>query len=183
MVYFTRPGRDNTEETFRISKARAEELGIKTILIASTRGDSAARAAEFFNGCKIVAVSHAAGWREPNGQEFTAENRQKLEAKGGIVLTAAHALRGGVAGAIRKKFNMRLEADVIADTLRIFGAGMKVVVEIAMMAADAGLARTDEEVIAIAGTGGGADTAVVLKPVNSLDFFDMKVKEILCKPY
>ena len=50
------------------------------------------------------------------------------------------------------------------------------------MAADAGLVRTDEDIIVIGGTGQGADTAVVLRPVNSEDFFDLKVKEILCKP-
>jgi hypothetical protein len=59
---------------------------------------------------------------------------------------------------------------------------MKVVCEVSTMAADAGLVRTDEDVIVIAGTGRGADTAVVIRPVNSQDFFDMKVKEILCKP-
>jgi len=78
---------------------------------------------------------------------------------------------------------MHLIGDVIANTLRIFGQGMKVVTEIALMAADAGLVRTDEDVIAIAGTGRGADTAVVLKPVNTEDFFDLRVKEILCKPH
>ncbi len=50
------------------------------------------------------------------------------------------------------------------------------------MAADAGLVRTDEDIIAIAGTRSGADTAIVVRPVNSQDFFDLKVKEILCKP-
>jgi len=43
--------------------------------------------------------------------------------------------------------------------------------------------RTDEDVIAIAGSDQGADTAVVLRPVNYGDFFDLKVKEILCKPH
>jgi hypothetical protein len=50
------------------------------------------------------------------------------------------------------------------------------------MAADAALVRTDEDIIAIAGTRSGADTAIVLRPVNSQDFFDLKLKEILCKP-
>ena len=62
------------------------------------------------------------------------------------------------------------------------GQGMKVVIEITVMAADAGLVRTDEDIIAVGGSGRGADTAVVLRPVNSNDFFDLKVKEILCKP-
>ncbi len=50
------------------------------------------------------------------------------------------------------------------------------------MAADAGLIRTDEDVIAIAGTRDGADTAILLQPVNSQNFFELKIKEILCKP-
>jgi hypothetical protein len=70
----------------------------------------------------------------------------------------------------------------MANTLRLFGQGMKVVCEITLMATDAGLVRTDEDIIVIGGTSRGADTAVVLRPVNSEDFFDLKVREILCKP-
>ena len=67
-------------------------------------------------------------------------------------------------------------------TLRIFGEGAKVCCEIAIMAADAGLVRTDEDVICVGGSHREADTAMVLRPVNTHRFFDMKVKEILCKP-
>jgi len=130
----------------------------------------------------VVVVSHFTGMREPNMQELTDENRQKIESKGGIILTTAHAFTG-VGGAMRKKFNMYLLGDIIANTFRVFGQGMKVVCEIALMAADAGLVRTDEDVIVIGGSGRGADTAVVLRPVNSMDFFDLRVKEILCKPH
>jgi hypothetical protein len=59
---------------------------------------------------------------------------------------------------------------------------MKVACEIAAMAADAGLVRTDEEIIAIGGTGRGADTAVVIQPEYTHRFFNLKVKEIICKP-
>jgi hypothetical protein len=59
---------------------------------------------------------------------------------------------------------------------------MKVACEIAAMAADAGLVRTDAEIIAVGGTGRGADTAVVLLPNYSHRFFNMKIKEIICKP-
>ncbi len=85
--------------------------------------------------------------------------------------------------AVRKKFNTAIIGDIVANILRIFGQGMKVVCEIAVIAADGGLVRTDEEIIAIGGTSRGTDTAVVLRPVNSNDFFDLKVKEILCKPH
>jgi len=59
---------------------------------------------------------------------------------------------------------------------------MKVTCEITLMATDAGMVRTDEDAIAMGGTGKGLDTALVLRPANSQDFFDLKVKEILCKP-
>jgi len=181
IVYFDEPGKENTDEVLRLAKRRAKELGIKTILVASTTGDTALKAMEVFKGARIVAVSHFTGMREPNTQDFTEENRQKVLSAGGAVLTATH-LFSGLGRAMRKKFNMYLFEETVANTLRIFGQGMKVVCEIALMATDAGLVRTDEDIIVIGGTGRGADTAVVLRPVNSEDFFDLKVREILCKP-
>ena len=181
IVYFPQPGSQNTDEVLRLAKLRAKELGIKSILVASTTGDTAVKAMEAFKGHRVIVVSHFTGMREPNTQEFTEENREKVISAGGTVLTATHVF-SGLSRAMRKKFNMYLFEEVVANTLRLFGQGMKVVCEIALMAADAGLVRTDEEVIIIAGTSRGADTAVVLRPVNSEDFFDLKVKEILCKP-
>jgi hypothetical protein len=181
-VYFDTPGRDNTAATMRIARRRAEELGIKTILVASTIGDTAVEAVKVFKGLKVIVVTHAAGFKEPNTQEFTQENRRKVESKGALVLTAIHAF-AGIDRAMRKRFNMYLLGDIIASTLRIFGEGMKVACEISLMAADAGLVRTDEDVVAVAGTGSGADTAIVLSPVNTTDFFSLRVKEILCKPH
>ena len=182
IVYFDKPGPENMEEVLRLAKARAEELGIKTIVVATTVGDTAVRATEVFKGMKVVVVTHCTGMREPNFQEVTEENRKKIESNGGVILTATH-LFSGLSGAMRKKFSTYLIGDIVANTLRILGQGMKVVCEISVMAADAGLVRTDEDVIAIAGSGRGADMAVVLSPVNSSDFFDLRVKEILCKPH
>ena len=181
IVYFEKTGAENTEAVLRIAKLRADELGIGTILVASTRGDTAVRATEVFQGKRVVVVSRTSGRIEPNIWEFTEENRLKLASNGTVVLNSIEAF-SGVDRAMRKKFNMYLLADVIAYTLRIFGTGLTIACEISLMAADAGLVRTGEDVIAIAGSHRGADTAIVLKPVNSADFFDLRVKEILCKP-
>jgi hypothetical protein len=137
---------------------------------------------EVLKGLKVVAVAHVNGFREPNAQEFTEENRRIVENGGGTVVIAAHAF-GGLSRSLRNKHNMYVLGEVVADTLRIFGPGMKVACEVVMMAADSGDARTDEDVIAIGGTSRGADTAVVLKPVNTHNFFDLKIREILCKPH
>lgn len=182
IVYFDKPGVDNMEETLRIANNRAQELGIKTIVVASTLGNTGARAVEVFKGMRVVVVTHSAGFHGPNTQELTEENREKIIKNGGIIFTATH-LFSGVGAAMRKRFSTYLLGDIVANTLRLLGQGMKVVVEITVMAADAGLIRTNEDVIAIAGTGRGADYAVVVRPVNSGDFFDLKIKEILCKPH
>lgn len=180
-VYFDKLDNRNTGEVFRIVKQRAEELGIKTILVATTSGDTAVKAMDALQGLRVIAVSHVTGMVEPNTQELTEENRQIAESKGATILTTAHAF-SGVSRAMRSKFKTYTIGDIIANTLYIFGQGMKVACEIALMAADSGLVRTDEDVISIAGTGHGADTALVLSPVNTHNFFDLKVKEILCKP-
>jgi len=181
-VYFENPGEENTDEVLRVARQRAEELGIKTILVASTRGNVAVKAVEALKGFRVIFVSHSTGFREPDSQRFTEENRKIVESKGGIVLTATHAL-AGVSRALRNKLNTVAIGDIIAETLRIFGQGTKVACEISVMAADSGLVRTDEDVITIAGSARGADTALVLTPVTSQNFFDLRVKEILCKPH
>jgi hypothetical protein len=181
IVYFDKPGPENTEEVLRIAKKRAKELGIKTIVVATTVGNTAVRASEVFKGMKVVAVTHSAGFKGPNTQELTGKNRKQILANGGLILTTTHLFRG-VSGAMLNKFNSQEIGVIIANTLRLMGQGMKVVVEISVMAADSGLVDIDEDIIVIAGSGRGADYAVVLKPVYSNDFFDLKIKEILCKP-
>jgi len=180
-VYFPEPGSVNTDKTLEIARKRAEQLGIKTIVVASTSGETGVRAVNLFTGCKVVVVTHAAGFPAPDAQELTPQNRAKIVEKEGIILTATHAF-GGIGRAVRRRLNTYQVDEIIAYTLRVFGQGTKVACEIALMAADAGLIRTDEEVISIGGTGSGADTAVVIGPAHTHDFFELKVKEILCKP-
>jgi hypothetical protein len=187
-TYFEKPGGDeNTARTFELAKQRADELGIKTFVVASTTGATAVKAVDALKGCKVIVVTHAAGYRGPNTQEFTEENRKIVEGKGGAIVTAAHAL-GSIQRALAPAGDGKPPApshaigDVVAMTLRMFSQGTKVACEIAAMAADAGLVRADEEVISIGGTGRGADTALVVKPDYTHRFFGLRVKEIICKP-
>jgi hypothetical protein len=180
-LYFETPGPQNTEKTLKLSAKRAKSLGIKEIVVASTTGDTGIKAAEFFKGYNLIVVTHSTGFRKPDFQELPAEKREEIERKGAKVLTCQHAF-GGVSRAVRKKLGTYELDEIVAYVLRTFGEGMKVAVEITLMAADAGLIRTDRETIAIAGTGKGADTALVVKPANAQTFFDLEIREILCKP-
>jgi len=180
-TYFARPGRGNTDRTLELAYARAKSLGLRTALVATNTGDTAVRASRLLQGIQVIAVTHSTGFSEPNVQELTSENRSLIEAAGGRVLTCQHAL-GGVNRAVRKKFDTYQLDEIIAFTLRLFSQGIKVVAEISLMAADAGLVRTDVPVLAIAGSGGGADTAAVMLPTNAQTFFDLKILEIICRP-
>jgi hypothetical protein len=104
-----------------------------------------------------------------------------LQNLGVRVLTCQHAF-GGVGRGVRNRLGTYQVDEIMAYTLRTFGQGTKVAIEMALMAADAGLVRTDEDVISIGGTESGADTALVIKPANSSRVFEMKVREIICKP-
>ena len=181
ITYFGRPGKENTETALKIANERAGQLGLRQVLVATTGGDTGRRAAELFAVRDLVVVTHSTGLSEPNVQELTEENRAAILAHGARLLTCQHAF-GGVNRAVRRKLNTYELDEIIAYTLRLFGEGMKVACEITLMAADAGLIRTDEPVLAIAGTGRGADTAVVLRAANAQDFFDLRINEILCKP-
>ncbi len=183
VTYFEKAGIQNTDATLQAAKKRAEELGIKTLVVASSTGNTAVKACEVFKGFKVVVISHVTGFRGVNTQEFTDTTRKTVENAGGTVITMTHAF-GGVSKAMKYKFDMIDIGDIIANSLYIFGQGLKVCCEIVLMAADAGAIKSGEDVISIGGTGksGGADTAAVITAVNSQFFFDMNFKELICKP-
>ena len=174
-------GPRNTARTLAIALERAQALGIRTIVVATTTGKTGAAAAEAFAGYDLVVVTHSAGFNEPGTQELTDEFRQEIEEAGATILTTTHAF-GGVGRAVRRRLDTYQVDEIIAFTLRTFGQGMKVAMEITAMAADAGLIPMDQEIVAIGGTGRGVDTAAVMRPAHAQDFFDMRVVEVLCKP-
>ncbi|MBA4418504.1 MAG: hypothetical protein C0392_11450 [Syntrophus sp. (in: bacteria)] len=180
-MYHEKPGIENTEKTIKIVLKYAREHGIRDIIIASTTGYTAehmlnnAPEGEF----NIIVVTHNTGFGEEDIQTFPDQLRKRLIDHGIKVLTGTMVLRS-LGTAIREMTGYS-EQDLIANTLRMFSQGIKVCVEMAAMAADCGLVPFDD-VIAIAGTGKGADTACLIKANSSNRFFKIKVKEILIKP-
>jgi len=184
VCYFTKPGPENTSKTIKLVEKRVKELGIRDIVVASTYGDTGLKIAEVFKELKdvnIVVVTICSGFTE-EGWVMTDERRKELDAKGIKVLKCPHALGDSVGSALTEKFGGKTFEEIVAQTLYRFSQGMKVCVEITLMAADAGMIRVDRDVIAMAGTDRGADTAVVLKPSYSRKFLELKIKEIIAKP-
>jgi len=181
VTYFNEAGKQNTDALLRIVKEYVEKEGIRHIVVASTTGETGVKASKIFKGYNIVIVTHCFGFREPGKIELEDEYRREILANGAKIFTGVHAL-SSVERAIRKDFGTIQPLEFIANTLRLMGEGMKVCVEITLMAADAGLIPVDKDVIAIAGTGRGADTALRIQPANAGRFFNLKIKEVIAKP-
>jgi hypothetical protein len=180
---FEKPGAENTTATLEISLERAHALGIRQVVVASSHGDTALQAQALMSpaGIEVIAVSIGHGW-ESVGWCMTAPERTRCEAAGVRVVTGIHALGDGIGSALSEKHGGRAPEEIVRDTLYRFSQGMKVAVECLLMAAEAGLLDMTREVIAIAGTGGGADTAIVCKPAYPRTFLDLEIREILAKP-
>ncbi|HZK18512.1 MAG TPA: pyruvate kinase alpha/beta domain-containing protein [Clostridia bacterium] len=182
-MYWPGKGPGNTEETLKLSLTRAREQGIRYIVAASSTGRTieALLKHEEAKSCKIVCVTYHAGFHDPGETMMSLEARRELEDAGVSVLTATH-LMAGLDRALRFKFGGVYPAEIIANTLRIFGQGVKVCTEISGMALDAGMIPYGEKVVAIGGSGKGADAALIITPAHSHQFFDAKIHEIICKP-
>ena len=181
MVVFEKAGKENTEKALKVAYEAFKNRGINHMVIASTFGDTGLLACELFKGedVNLVVVTHNVGFREPGKLELTPERRRELEEKGARVYTGTMVFRN-IGTAIRELQHYS-QQDLIANTLRLFGQGIKVCVEIALMACDAGLIPP-EDVITVAGTARGADTVAIIKAMPSNKLFNLKVREILAKP-
>ncbi|WP_027625478.1 pyruvate kinase alpha/beta domain-containing protein [Clostridium lundense] len=179
-MYFENPGKENTEKTVELAIKCAKEKGIKHIVVASNEGNTA----RLLKDCsmEVVVVTHAFGHKEPGMQEMKEEVMKELEGYGFKIYSGTHVLSGAERG-ISKKFGGVSPVEIIAQSLRMLGQGVKVGVEISTMALDAGLIPYGEDIITIGGWKNGADTALIVRPAYANAIFDTKIKEIICKPH
>ena len=179
ITYFEKPGPENTAACVAAAVARAEELGVRYLVVASSSGDTAEalRAAVGQRQMQVVCVTYHAGFHGGD-DALPLQRRKELRDQGIEVVICSHAL-SGVERAIKNKLGTTGPLEIMAHTLRCFGQGVKVAVEIAVMAADSAAVPTDEDIICLGGSGTGCDAAVVLRAAHQNNFFDLRVKEMV----
>jgi uncharacterized protein len=175
IVYFENAKAENTEVTLSLTKVRLSALGIKKLVLASTTGATARKAVEFFKDTdvKLIIVPHQFGFRETN--PFPPELVTSLRQSGHEVHFATMLFH-------TDELYGSGNPTALANVLRCFSEGTKVCFEIVLMATDAGLVARGETVIAVAGTGRGSDTALVMQAASSRHLEKLRVNEIICKP-
>jgi uncharacterized protein len=180
--YFEKPGGENTSRCLDIVSDLLTE-GFSHIVVATTAGETGLLFARKFDGkgINMVAVTHNVGYAGPKRDECSAEARQELAHLGVKVFTGT-ILSRGIEAAFMKKHEGVYLGYIVAQSLRLLGQGIKVCVEIVVEACDAGLIPEGEDIIAVAGTGRGADTVAIVQAHPSDRFLDVRVKQILAKP-
>jgi len=183
-MFFDKPGSQNTAAVIDSALKRAGELNITNIVVASNQGNTIKHLIEKCGDkqkLNLICVTHHDGFAKPGENEMDPATRKYLIEQGVQVLTTTHFF-AGADRAIRNQFGGVYPAEIMAQTLRIFGQGVKVAIEVTIMALDAGLIPYGEEVIAIGGSSRGADAALIIEPAHSNHFFSTQVKEVICMP-
>jgi len=185
--YFNQSGVENTDDVVEIVDERLKEGDIKNVVVASSSGGTGLKfARKMAQKTNLVIVSSHVGFSSPGVWSFDPNAQKELESMGCKVVKQSHIL-SGLERSFSNKFSGVSHTEVLAESLRcLFGVGMKVAIECAIMAADSGSIPI-EKTIAVGGTssqkGQGADCAIVVWPSHSNNFFDFRVLEILAKPF
>lgn len=197
MRVFERPGPVNTDEVIEIVRKASSRY--EHLVVASITGDSAVRLAEKIKGKEIICVTCPQGmswevekmgegpfasipeleeirtaWsrqgltRVPMG--ISRENRDRLDDLKVKVVQGTIPFFGPT-------FSMRVHLrkvtglDLIAKTLELLSTGTLVCLECVLMSVDAGVIPEGEEVMALAGTERGLDTAWTIRGSASANLF------------
>ncbi len=183
VFYFEKKGPDNTEKALGIALACSKERNIEKIVVASSSGETALKLKEMAgDSVEIIAVTYGAGSSYSSEVEQFNKNREQILSKDIKIVQGIHALSGVEKSFVNKYKSNFIPLNIVADTLRMFSQGVKVCVEIAIMAAEHGYITPAEDVVAIGGSGHGSDTVLVLKPAFASNIFETKIKALLCMP-
>jgi len=172
-----------------------KEGDVKHVVVASISGRTALRFAEELRGVgvSVVCVSGYAGWVTQHGVEYPfvrGEVRKKLERlKVAIVDRTPSAFSGDTIDYGLARYGCIPPSWVASETLQAVGGyGLKTAVEVLLMATDCSVIPPLTDVIAVAGTDKGADTAIVARSTFSTWVFSsdsakrFQVLEILAMP-
>ncbi len=214
--YFERPGISNTENVIKLCRQWTMELGIEFVIVASLTGNSAVKVAKAFKDLDVIIISvrylPGGAWtvkQEPYGTyeaipelkkirqewikkglervpiEYSKENLEELTELGVKIVGGTPTL-WNIDRSLMAKYGGISPQEIVNETLRLLCPGFRVCVEITLMTADNGAVPINKEIIAMAGTERGLDTAIVIKPSYSVKMFDlyegMEIREIICKP-
>ncbi|MFQ6076269.1 MAG: pyruvate kinase alpha/beta domain-containing protein [Candidatus Bathyarchaeia archaeon] len=191
VYFFDEPGEQNTDDVVEAVAKRVEAGGIGHVIVASTSGETATRFAKALEGkAKIFCVSEAPYRREWNEEWpcLKPRYREELEKLGVTIIDrVSYVFHSSVLE------NAKLEGvapeQLVKETLYSLGQGLKVAVEVVLIAVSQGYVEPYQDVIGVGGSGEGADTAAVIHATYPAQIFHkesgkrLEIREIIAMPY
>ena len=166
VVYFANKGKENSDEVAKIVATRLAKGDVSAVAVATTSGFSALTLAKAVSaGTRIYGVNFQ------NSTKLESGMREKAEALGVRFMPDEPTAR-----------YLKDIAGHSPDTLRCFGQGMKVAVEVIMQAVEVGHIENGETVIGVGGSSRGSDVAIVARAAGPDNLSEMWISEILAKP-
>jgi hypothetical protein len=191
VYYFDKPGEHNTDLVIEAVVKRLEAGGVSKVIVASTSGETALKFAHSLQGKgELVCVSEAPYRHEAWGEKWPclqAGYKQQLQEAGAVIIDQApYVFHSSVLE--RSLWGPLSPEQLVKETLYSFGQGLKVAVEVALIAVSCGSIAPYEDVIGVGGSGKGADTAIVLRATYPATMFTketnkrLEIKEIIAMP-
>ncbi len=190
--YYRFKGEVNTNHVLTLAFRRALDPQVAAVVVPSETGRSALKALEKAEklGVRLVVITHPPDetWG-PRGSipigllrpEYS-DAREKLEKAGVKIVQGSRPF----APPSRSLGWDKAVPETLIDKLLggLLGQGVKIAVEAALMAADAGAVERGDIVVSLGGTYKGLDAAIVARTTYSYRFLDeFEILEILAKPW
>lgn len=183
--YFDVHGEINTGKTIELAKQRVEDLGLLKVVVASETGLTALKVLDAFPDSTVIVVSSAAG----TCVEGSLIGDLRIGIPDGDILDELRERGARVVRGTDPFWNLSAHTSLV-DTaklgmmcFKVICGGLHVCMTGMLEATDAGYLTEGEEVVALAGSFVGLDTAIVATAANSVNFFKaFEVLEIICKP-
>lgn len=194
IVYFKNPGPHNTDSVIAATKERVREGDIKHVIVASISGQTALKVAEELKNLSVsvVCVSGFPGWGTIHDIEYPfvrGKVREALEKLRVVIVDRMPSSLSDTLDYGLARYGYTPASWTIAETLvSVGGYGLKTAVEAVLMATDYGAVPPYKDVISMAGSDKGADTAIVARSTYSTHMFSgtaterFQMLEILAMP-
>ncbi len=195
VVYFHEPGPNNTDAVIDAVSAYLQHSATTLpVVVASISGNTAlsVRKRLVNPSVSIFCVTAPACWHNHAGiraRVLPQQVRKELEKVG---VTVVDRVPSGLSDTMEfsyARYGFRSPTWILVEALlAVGGYGLKTAVESVTMATDGGYISPFDEVVAVAGTDKGADTAIVARSTFSSTFFSSDedkrfvVHEILARP-
>jgi hypothetical protein len=189
-VYFDTPGVQNTESVADAVVDRIGLTGIKYVVVATSSGKTALSFARRLKGVAQVIAVASAPYRREWGRPWPCLDqkiREELEELGTVIVDRSpYVFHNSMLEGSKNK--VPSAESLVRDSLYFFGDGLKVAVEVILMAVQSGYLEPYQDVIGVGGTSTGADTAVIARATYPATVFSedpkkrLEIREVIALP-